>query len=58
MHLARTFKVPLEKVRVICTEIGGAFGSKYEAKRNPAIALAMFTKGRPVKLQLVGMRSF
>ncbi|WP_213951007.1 xanthine dehydrogenase family protein molybdopterin-binding subunit [Tepidanaerobacter syntrophicus] len=50
--LARSFGVPLENVRVICTEIGGAFGSKYEAKAEPlAIALAMFTNGRPVKIQ-------
>ena len=50
--LAKTFNVPLEKVRVICTEIGGAFGSKYEVRAEPlAIALARFTNGRPVKLQ-------
>ncbi|WP_227762099.1 xanthine dehydrogenase family protein molybdopterin-binding subunit [Zhaonella formicivorans] len=49
--LARAFGVPLEKMRIICTEIGGAFGSKYEAKAEPlAVALALFAKGRPVKL--------
>ncbi|HHU32187.1 MAG TPA: xanthine dehydrogenase family protein molybdopterin-binding subunit [Clostridia bacterium] len=50
--LAKAFNVPLEKIRIICTAIGGGFGSKYEVRAEPlAIALALFTNGRPVKLQ-------
>lgn len=49
--MATTFGVPLEKVRLTLTEIGGAFGGKYEAKCEPiAIALSLKAGGRPVKL--------
>ena len=49
--LAKTFHVPLEKVRLTVTEIGGGFGGKYEARCEPiAIALSLKAKGRPVKL--------
>lgn len=57
--LAKAFGVSAEKTRIICTQIGGAFGSKYEAKAEPlAIALAMFTKGRPVKLEFSRQEEF
>jgi len=49
-QIASCFHYPLDKVRLTCTEIGGAFGCKAEAKAEPlAIALALETK-RPVKL--------
>ncbi len=49
--LAKTFHVPLEKVRLTITEIGGGFGGKYEVRCEPiAIALSLKAKGRPVKL--------
>lgn len=49
--MASIFGVPLEKVQLTLTEIGGAFGGKYEAKCEPiAIALSLKAKGRPVKL--------
>ncbi|MBR5471392.1 MAG: xanthine dehydrogenase family protein molybdopterin-binding subunit [Oscillibacter sp.] len=49
--LAKTFHVPLEKVRLTVTEIGGGFGGKYEARCEPlAIALSLKANGRPVKL--------
>ena len=49
--LATTFHVPLEKVRITVTEIGGGFGGKYEVRCEPiAIALSLSAKGRPVKL--------
>lgn len=49
--LAKTFHVPLEKVRLTVTEIGGGFGGKYEVRCEPiAIALSLKAKGRPVKL--------
>lgn len=49
--IASTFHVPLEKVRIHVTEMGGAFGGKYELRCEPiAIALSLAAKGRPVKL--------
>lgn len=49
--LAKLFRIPLEKMRIVCTYIGGAFGSKYELRAEPlAIALALYAKDRPVKL--------
>ena len=49
--IAKTFHVPMEKVRLTVTEIGGGFGGKYEAKCEPiAVALSLKAKGRPVKL--------
>jgi carbon-monoxide dehydrogenase large subunit len=42
--------LPYSKVRVICTGIGGGFGSKLYLRPEPvAVALALFTDGRPVK---------
>jgi len=50
-QLAKLFKLSVNKVRLICTYIGGGFGSKYELKAEPlAAALAMRSGGRPVKL--------
>ena len=49
--IAKIFGVPAEKCRLTMTEIGGAFGGKYEAKCEPiAVALSLKTGGRPVKL--------
>ena len=42
--------LPYNKVRVICTGIGGGFGSKIYLRPEPlAVALAMHTDGKPVK---------
>jgi CO/xanthine dehydrogenase Mo-binding subunit len=50
-QLAKLFKLSVNKVRLICTYIGGGFGSKYELKAEPlAAALAVRAGGRPVKL--------
>lgn len=50
-QLAKLFNFSINKVRLICTNIGGGFGSKYELKAEPLVALlAMKTGGRPVKL--------
>lgn len=49
--LAQAFDTPLEKVRVVCSHIGGGFGSKLEARVEPlAVMLSMHAKGRPVKI--------
>ncbi len=50
--LAKAFNRPLGKIHIIESCLGGAFGCKYEAKVEPlAVALSLFTKGRPVRLQ-------
>ena len=42
--------LPYNKVRVIATGIGGGFGSKIYLRAEPvAVALAMYTDGKPVK---------
>lgn len=49
-QLGKLFNLSLNQVRFICTQIGGAFGSKYELKLEPILAmLAMKTPGHPVK---------
>jgi CO/xanthine dehydrogenase Mo-binding subunit len=46
--LARQFRVPISKVRVIGTEIGGGFGAKFGVMAPLTVALAR-KAGRPVK---------
>ncbi|MCL2463341.1 MAG: molybdopterin-dependent oxidoreductase [Defluviitaleaceae bacterium] len=51
LQLADAFKLPMTKVRLITTEIGGSFGNKYELRAEPlAIIAAMRLPGRPVRL--------
>lgn len=52
VQLSRILKLPEEKVRVICTPGGGAFGSKIDATVEPLLALAAYCSGRPVKMTL------
>lgn len=50
-QLANLFGLSMNQVRFICTHIGGAFGSKYELRTEPVLALlASKVKGRPVKM--------
>ena len=50
-QLAGVFGLPVNKVRLITTEIGGAFGNKYELRAEPLVALAAAKfPGRPIKL--------
>lgn len=50
-QLSKTFNIPYNKVRMVITPIGGGFGNKWELRSEPiAAALAMRSKGRPVKL--------
>ncbi|MDR3296535.1 MAG: xanthine dehydrogenase family protein molybdopterin-binding subunit [Clostridiales Family XIII bacterium] len=50
-QLAAALKLPLRKVRVIASSIGGAFGGKNEMRVEPiVIALAMKVPGKHVKL--------
>jgi CO/xanthine dehydrogenase Mo-binding subunit len=49
--LSDALKIPLTKIRVISTYIGGGFGSKGGLKLEPvAVALAQKTNHRPVKI--------
>lgn len=49
-QLSRTFGVPLETIRVIVPEVGGAFGSKGGSPQEYLLAYAASSKlGRPVK---------
>jgi len=48
--LAKAFGYRLDRVRITCTEIGGGFGSKVEARLEPvAVALSRAAR-RPVKI--------
>ena len=50
-QLSVIFSLPINKVQVITTEIGGSFGNKYELRAEPiAAALAMRIPGKPIKL--------
>jgi len=49
--IARALSLPLNRVRIMVTPLGGGFGGKSYLKAEPiCVALALKTKGRPVKL--------
>ncbi|HEV8637339.1 MAG TPA: xanthine dehydrogenase family protein molybdopterin-binding subunit [Chloroflexota bacterium] len=48
-QLAQVLKVPVGKVKVIPTEIGGGFGGKIPLYLEPVVALLSKKTGRPVK---------
>ncbi|MGZ9078420.1 MAG: xanthine dehydrogenase family protein molybdopterin-binding subunit [Burkholderiales bacterium] len=47
--IARVLKLPLNRVRVIGTTVGGNFGGKNEVTQEPLLALLSRKAGRPVK---------
>jgi CO/xanthine dehydrogenase Mo-binding subunit len=47
--LARTLKLPMNRVRLIGTIVGGNFGGKNEISQEPALAILSKMSGRPVK---------
>jgi CO/xanthine dehydrogenase Mo-binding subunit len=47
--LARTLKMPMSRVRIVATVVGGNFGGKNEITQEPALALLSKKTGRPVK---------
>ncbi|MCS7286761.1 MAG: molybdopterin cofactor-binding domain-containing protein [Anaerolineae bacterium] len=49
-QIAESLAIPEEKVRVVGTFIGGAFGGKEDISVQIHVALAAFKTGRPVKL--------
>ena len=51
-YVARTLGLPDEKVRIVSTYVGGAFGGKEDQSVQHHAALAAWLSGRPVKLTL------
>jgi CO/xanthine dehydrogenase Mo-binding subunit len=47
--LARTLDLPVNKIRVVSTQVGGNFGGKNEITVEPLIALLSKKTGKPVK---------
>jgi CO/xanthine dehydrogenase Mo-binding subunit len=47
--LARTLKLPLHRIRMVGTTVGGNFGGKNEITQEPVLALLARKAGRPVK---------
>ncbi len=47
--IARTLKLPINRIRVIATIVGGNFGGKNEITQEPVLALLSKKTGRPVK---------
>ncbi|MBZ9936602.1 molybdopterin-dependent oxidoreductase [Mesorhizobium sp. BR1-1-16] len=52
LQLSRILGMPEEKIRVITSPTGGAFGGKDELTVQPAMALLALKTGRPIRLQL------
>jgi len=49
VDIARTLKMPLNRIRVVATIVGGNFGGKNEITQEPVLALLSKKTGRPVK---------
>ncbi len=47
--IARTLQLPINRVRVVATIVGGNFGGKNEISQEPVLALLARKTGRPVK---------
>jgi len=47
--MARTLKIPMSRIRLIGTVVGGNFGGKNEITQEPVLALLAKKSGRPVK---------
>jgi xanthine dehydrogenase D subunit len=52
LQLSRILGMPEEKIRVVTSPTGGAFGGKDELTVQPALALLALKTGRPVRIQL------
>lgn len=51
-QIADILGLPLERVRIVQTPVGGAFGGKMDLTTQPVLALGTFLTGRPVKVVL------
>lgn len=49
VQIARALALPLERVRVICGPVGGAFGGREDITIQIVLALAAWITGRPVR---------
>jgi CO/xanthine dehydrogenase Mo-binding subunit len=49
-QLAQVLQVPISKIKVIPTEIGGGFGGKFPVYMEPAAAVMSLKTGHPVKM--------
>ncbi len=47
--VARTLKLPISRIRIVATIVGGNFGGKNEITQEPVLALLSKKTGRPVK---------
>lgn len=47
--IARTLKLPINRIRIAATIVGGNFGGKNEISQEPVLALLSKKTGRPVK---------
>jgi len=47
--VARTLKLPINRIRIVATIVGGNFGGKNEITQEPVLALLSKKTGRPVK---------
>ena len=47
--MARTLQLPLSRIRMVATIVGGNFGGKNEITQEPALAILSKKTGRPVK---------
>jgi len=48
--LAKILKMPINKIRVVTTTVGGGFGGKNEISMEPHISLLAMKTGKPVKM--------
>lgn len=49
--LGKLLKMPMSKIRVVSTAIGGGFGGKNEITMEPILAILSMKTGKPVKMQ-------
>ena len=58
-HVARTMGVPVDKLRVVSRDVGGAFGMRTSGyPEYPAMLLAAKVLGRPVRWLSTGQEGF
>ena len=58
VELARMFRVPLGRIRIIVPPLGGGFGGKTYAKLEPMVGALARMVGRPVRLALSAEEAF
>lgn len=58
VDLSKTLRIPISRVRVIGTIVGGNFGGKNEIRHEPVLALLSKKAGRPVKGRFTRVEEF